>query len=259
MDNTYIEQQIKAINEWERRKPSAVEQGISSLLAPVHSVASRVIPEQIVEAALTKACAIGKTLARKGDIISDGEVESIADLRYKDLELSDEIADSVHNWAIGTAASEGFATGMGGAAAMAADISFLITFAFRTIHRIGMCYGYEVKTDDDERFVLGILSVSSANTINERKAALLALKADIRAGGFVARKVLMSDLIKNLAKQMGINLTKRKMAQLVPLIGAGLGAAMNYSFITDIAWAARRAYQQRWLADNGYRNINVEV
>lgn len=258
MDDTYIEQQIKEINEWENRKPSTIEQGISTLLAPVRGVTA-IIPEQVVEAALTKTCAVGKTLARKGDILSDGEVDSIEELRYKKLALSDKIADSVHNWAIGMAASEGFATGMGGAMAMAADVGILITLAFRTIHRIGMCYGYEVKTDEDEKFVLNILSVSTANNINERKAALLALKANIRAGSVVAQKILMNDLIKNLAKQIGINLTKRKMAQVVPLIGAGLGAAMNYSFITDIAWAARRAYQRKWLEDNGYKNINVET
>lgn len=29
-----------------------------------------------------------------------------------------------------------------------------------------------------------------------------------------------------------------------------MGAALNASFINDIAWAARRSYQRRWLEEN---------
>ena len=57
--------------------------------------------------------------------------------------------------------------------------------------------------------------------------------------------------IKSLAKQLGINITKRKAIQAIPLIGAGVGATMNIAFINDICWAARRSFQERWLIDNG--------
>lgn len=57
--------------------------------------------------------------------------------------------------------------------------------------------------------------------------------------------------LRNLARQLGVNLTKRKMLQAIPAIGAVVGAAVNGSFIDDIAWAARRAYQERWLAERG--------
>ena len=56
--------------------------------------------------------------------------------------------------------------------------------------------------------------------------------------------------IKALAKQLGINLTKRKVAQVIPIVGGGVGAAMNVAFINDVAWAARRMYQERWLMVN---------
>ena len=55
---------------------------------------------------------------------------------------------------------------------------------------------------------------------------------------------------RNLAKQLGINITKRKAAQAIPIIGAGVGAAMNLAFINDVSWAARRAFQEKWLIDN---------
>ena len=56
--------------------------------------------------------------------------------------------------------------------------------------------------------------------------------------------------IKQLAKQLGINLTKRKALQAIPVVGGLVGASMNLSYINDIAWAARRSFQERWLMEN---------
>lgn len=56
--------------------------------------------------------------------------------------------------------------------------------------------------------------------------------------------------VRQAAKLIGVNLTKRKASQSIPFIGGAVGAALNASFINDIAWAARRSYQRRWLEDN---------
>lgn len=57
--------------------------------------------------------------------------------------------------------------------------------------------------------------------------------------------------IKNLARQLGINITKRKALQAIPVLGAAVGATMNIVYITDITEAAIRTYQKRWLEENG--------
>lgn len=56
--------------------------------------------------------------------------------------------------------------------------------------------------------------------------------------------------VKNLGRQLGINITERKILQAIPAIGAVVGAAVNGWFINDVGWAARRAFQERWLIDN---------
>ena len=45
--------------------------------------------------------------------------------------------------------------------------------------------------------------------------------------------------------------------QAIPVVGVGVGAAMNAKYLNDIAWAARRSFQERWLRDNGLL-IDVE-
>ena len=124
-----------------------------------------------------------------------------------------------------------------------------------SIHKIAMCYGYEVKSAEDKEFVLNILSVSGVNDMKEKKEALLALKSDFLQKKII-EEVLMSNLVKKVAKQLGINLTKRKLMQIMPIIGAGIDAAVNASYINDIAWTARRSYQLKWLADNEYIDAN---
>ena len=55
--------------------------------------------------------------------------------------------------------------------------------------------------------------------------------------------------MRALAKQLGINLTKRRVLAAVPIVGAFVGAAVNGDFVKDVGWTARRAYQERWLSE----------
>ena len=255
MYDEYIEKQLVEISKWEQQKPSVVNTGMNKIFSPMSKFTRKVIPEVVVEKAIYHAHDISQKLASKNDILKNAGVNTIEELRHKDLALSDKLASSVHKWAIGFAGSEGFATGLGGTATMVADVGAVIVLAFRTIHKIAMCYGYEVKSAEDKEFVLNILSVSGANDMKEKKEALLALKSDFLQKKII-EEVLMSNLVKKVAKQLGINLTKRKLMQIMPIIGAGIGAAVNASYINDIAWTARRSYQLKWLADNEYIDAN---
>lgn len=62
---------------------------------------------------------------------------------------------------------------------------------------------------------------------------------------------------KALAKQLGVNLSKRKMAQSIPFLGAGIGATINAWYIADVCNAARRAFQERWLLEKGLLTLPV--
>ena len=108
-----------------------------------------------------------------------------------------------------------------------------------------------------------ILLAASANTIEEKIAALTFLrtievsiaKTTWKKMAEVASKSALSKeagiiAIRNLAKQLGINLTKRKALTAIPVIGAAVGGSVNGWFLKEIGWAARRMFQERWLIDN---------
>ncbi|MGD6844671.1 EcsC family protein [Bacillus infantis] len=259
----YEKQQIELINNWKNEKPSVLDQAFGAVLKPVAWAVEKVIPDKAIQGLLDGGNEVGRFLADTKDIIRDGKVTKIEDLKYKDLKLSDDLANEVHNWAIGLATTEGGIAGFFGLPGTVVDVPTIITFSLRTIHKIGLCYGYDCKTEEDKRFVLGILAASGANSVEEKTAAILALKSiqntiTKQTWKKMAEKAAQQPFsreaaiiaVKNLAKQLGINISKRKALQALPVIGLVVGASSNGWFIKDVGWAARRAFQERWLIEN---------
>ncbi len=266
----YEENQFNEIIKWEQKVPSVVSMVLNTALKPVTMLVQAIVPSKAIKGALVASNWLAESITDSKDIIRDGGVGSIKELQHKELELSDKLANEVHNWANGIATVEGGAIGLAGLPGMIADIPALITLSLRTIHKIGLCYGYECKSEADKRFVYGILSAAGANTVEEKSISVATLQAiNVTISKMTWKRMsekAMSNkygleaailTIKALAKQLGINLTKRKAAQAIPFVGAGVGAAMNLAFVNDVAWAARREFQKRWLYNN--KKIEVQV
>jgi len=261
--NNYEKIQVSAINTWKNEGPGVVSEAVGTVTYPVTWLIQKIIPNTAIQGVLDAANWLANEIADTGDIMQKGEVHKICDLKNKGLELSDDIANSVHNWAVGFAVTEGGATGAAGIFGLAVDIPAIITLALRTIHKVGLCYGYECQSEMDKNFALGVLSAAGANSMTEKIDALTTLRAievtvakqtwkamAEKAGSQQLSKEGGVIAIKNLAKQLGINITKRKFMQAIPVIGAGVGASVNGWYLKDVGWAARRAFQERWLIDN---------
>jgi len=261
--NEYEKSQLEEINNWMSAEPNIASKVVGTLMAPMVWAAEKVIPHAAMESALTASNKVAEWMSDTDDIIRDSHVSAIEELRTKDLQLSDALADVVHNWAIGIAAAEGTGTGVVGLPGLVADIPLLITWSLRTINKIGLCYGYKSETEEDRQFVLGVLSAASANTMEEKAASLVflrqievlliqktwkAIAEEAAAKKLGAAALIMA--IKQLAKQLGVNITKRAALKIVPVVGGVVGGAVNASFISDIAWVARRSFQKRWLEEN---------
>lgn len=266
----YEKEQVDAIKKWKKEEPSVVSQTFGFAIEPLAWLVNKVVPEKAVRGALDFSNAMAKWLTDTSDVLRDGGVSSLGELRKKSLKLSDRLADEVHNWAIGVAVVGGAGTGIFGLPGAAADVPAIITLALRTIHKVGVCYGYECSSEIDKKFVLGVMSASGANSISEKVAALTAIRSiEVTLAKVtwkkMAEKAAESQLskeaalltIKSLAKQLGVNITKRKALASIPVIGAAVGGSVNGWYIKEVGWAARRAFQDRWLIENG-KIINVE-
>lgn len=259
----YEREQIRAIEEWKNEKPPAILSAFGIVMFPISLLIQTFVPRKAIRRAISGTSWAAERFADEGDVMRKGGVSEIDALRTKDLKLSDKLANEVHNWAIGIASAEGVGSGFCGIYGLMLDIPFIITFALRTIHKIGLCYGYKNNDEKGKQFVLVLLSAASANTASERADAVKMLRViDIMIAKqtlrTVAEKVVEQQLaketvilsMKNLGRQLGINITERKVLQAIPAIGAVVGASVNGWFINDVGWAARRAFQERWLIDS---------
>lgn len=260
----YEEIQVAAIKAWKNKKPGVVSRGVDFVTYPAIWLIQKTIPCTAIQRILDAANLLAIEITDVGGILDEGGVCKICDLKNKNLELSDKIANRIHNWAIGLSATEGGVTGTAGILGLAADIPAVITLALHTIHKVGLCYGYECRSEMDKNFALAILSASGANSVSEKIGAMTALSSikvtiakqtwkKVVSGTTSARQLSKEGgmiAAKTLAKQLSVNITKRKALQAIPVFGAGIGASVNGWYIKDVGWAARRVFQERWLIDN---------
>jgi hypothetical protein len=258
----YEREQLEAVRAWKAEPPSITSRALVKLLSPAVYLVDRMIPIEAIEAVLESARKAGLKLADVDAVLRAGGVREIGELRTLELQKCDQLARSVQRWAVGLAAGEGAATGAAGLIGIAVDIPTALTLAFRTIYKIGLCYGY-TPGDSDTEFVHGVLGASGANTMQEKLAALACLQA-IRATLHQQTWRMMANraaehafsregailAVRALARQLGVNLTKRKALQAIPVMGALVGGSVNAWYVRDVATSARRAYQERWLLEN---------
>ncbi len=62
-------------------------------------------------------------------------------------------------------------------------------------------------------------------------------------------KHLLVRIIKQVCEALGVRLSKRMLAKIVPVVGGVVGAGVNWAFLADLAEAARNVYGKRFLYD----------
>jgi len=264
MRGAYEQQQLDGIEAWEAQPPSTMARTMGFIAAPLAWAAQKMIPEDIMEKAIDAALKAAAAVSGSDDLLVEArklgfDAASVRDLAKAPLHVSDGLAENVITWAKGLAAAEGAVTGMTGLPGLTADIPALLVLTIRTIRRLGACYGFDGAEEAERSFILQALRAGAANSAEDKKSAI-AGAAEIRTvldapedavstreqGSILGREAFAA-AIRNVAKQLCINLTRRKAVQVIPVVGGGVGAAMNVMFVSDVAEAAFRLYQKRRL------------
>jgi len=262
--NLYEQEAWAEIARWEVR-PASNWDGIWSTAAAARDVAMDQVPDVLMTAMMD---ALGGGLKMAQDAAAFAvrrqatvdavravghEVDSVRDLRGVPLEVLDRIsAQSLTHGKI-AAGLEGAGMGWGGLMFVAADIPALITLNLRFIGQIGATYGFECDTEQEKQFVLNLLGYSAADQ-GARVAFAhhlnqIALAEARRMPWRFMDQFAMVQVVKKVAEAMGIRLTHAKLAQLVPVLGAAVGAGVNYSFTHDNLVAARMMYRKRHMME----------
>lgn len=263
----YEARETGAIKRWRRQNASLVSRVVGKTMGPIGWMFRKIIPAGAIEGALHGGMWLAEQWADKDGVLRDLHAESFEELAGYDLERLDRAADNVHNWAIAYGGGVGLANGTAGFIAIPLGVPALMNVAMRTIRKIGLCYGYDGLTEEEKLFIFNVMILAGAGGPAEKTAALLALRElqvliaketfkamAAKAAGDSLGKVSKEAFViavREFGKRIGIQMTRNRLLMAVPVVGGGVGLLVDGNYIRNIGWAARRAYQERWLRDRG--------
>lgn len=255
----YERGQLAQLREWQQQQPDLGTRVLAKPSAGAAKLMQNVIPVSALRSALKGFERAAQKLGGPRAILRRGGVTTLAELREQPLQACDRLAKFEQRTAMGFAGASGAALGIAGAAGLLVDVPALITQALRVIYRIGLCYGEDLLAEPNKGLSIGVFALVSANTTEEKQTALKALtvQGDLLDAAWrdgverAAERELAKEAavfsLQALASRIGVQLSKRKAAGSIPVLGAAVGGAVNAWYMRDVAQAARHVFQERWL------------
>ncbi len=210
---------------------------------------------------------IVSTFAREGVA-----VESYDDIRKLDLKVCDQTVPRHKERYVLLAASQGVATSLAitGAAvsstvsggttlgvavgAVVVDVTAVLTGMGRIVALVAAHYGYDVQEPEEQVFASGVLAYSTAGNAAEKAAALAALSRltrDMRRSATLRQLEphQLDTVIEQVVTSLGLKLTQKKLAQVVPIAGTVINGSLNAQIAHRAFESAQRAYRLRFLTE----------
>jgi len=138
--------------------------------------------------------------------------------------------------------------------ALAADVAGTLAGLGRIVAVTAAQYGYDVREPEEEIYALGVLSYSMAASGTNKVAALTSLSRltqEMMRGPVWAqlRKHQLVRIIDRIYATLGLQLTRKKLAQAVPIAGAIINGGLNAELVDRTFRRASQAYRLRFLAE----------
>jgi hypothetical protein len=144
-----------------------------------------------------------------------------------------------------TAAVEGGITGAGGLLLGLADFPILLGIKIKLLFDIASLYGFDLANYKERVYLLHIFELAFSSDAHRKKIYMEMADWEKRS------KELPEDINqfdwRNFQQEYRDYIDLAKMAQLVPVIGAPVGAIVNYRLIKKLGATAMNAYRMRLL------------
>lgn len=152
---------------------------------------------------------------------------------------------------MGVASAPGFGTVM---TAMATDAAFTLSCASRAVAHTALYYGYDPEAPEEQVYMLAVINLASsvtsgAKVVGYRELSVLTQLLARRAPWAKLLEQALPRIAQQFALRFGVRLTQRKLGQLVPVVGIGLGFGMNYKLLDDVVEEAYWIYRERFILD----------
>jgi hypothetical protein len=260
--------QVARIQYWRARRLGRLARLTGWATAPIVLALRVIIPHAAVEATLHGNIVVARGWARERATLRSLGAASFAELTGIELLQADRAVRKVQSRATWMAAGIGMVSGVFGIFALPVGMAATLNLALRTIHRVGLCYGYTAPTEAEHLFVYYTLSLAG-NRAPEDKAVSLEAMRELQAKIALATPaatetptageavdhtvrqhafgIAHHDFSREITKQLVIV----RLLTAIPGIGAVMGLIVDTSYMRSVGRAARHSYQLRWLRERG--------
>lgn len=231
--NTTAENEMRT---WQQ-KMSSKPRFFSRVSKKVQNRVNRIIPEKVHEVI---TAAIKETV--KGMMTGAGLItpQPLIDVSLEEREKK--VRDRI-NFYKNTAAAEGAITGAGGILLGLADFPIWLSIKMKLLLEIAALYGYDVKDTKERMFILTIFQLSFSSQQHRNK---IYGKVDEWTGrGELPEELNQLDW-RSFQQEYRDYIDIAKLLQLVPGIGAVVGAYVNHRLTDKLGTTAMNAYRMRY-------------
>ena len=234
------EYELNAIREltiWQRvmvNKPSYLNRLAKKLQVKINSY----IPEK-VHGAITVAIKQMFRVVLFGSKITTADARAEGSLEIREAIVLEKIKFYKH-----TAAAEGGITGAGGILLGLADFPLLLGIKIKLLFEIASVYGFDLNDYRERVYLLFIFQLAFSSHEN-RKDVYLKMEDWSTFSRQLPDDIHQFDW-RTFQQEYRDYIDLAKMAQLIPVIGAPVGAVVNYRLITKLGKTAMNAYRMRW-------------
>ncbi|CAO1649204.1 EcsC family protein [Salinibacterium sp. NYA9b] len=138
--------------------------------------------------------------------------------------------------------------------AIAGDVGVSLALLGRAIAEVAVHYGFDPNEPSEEAFLMGVLTYSTATSLEGKATALTALA---RLSQQMMRKATWKELekdvlvkfIQTVFTKIGVKLTHKRLAQIVPVLGGVISAGLSYDMLSRALGDATRIYRVRYLSE----------
>lgn len=269
----YEKKALVEIENWKNPKKSWYSNALSLVNKPIE-VAGEVIMKTPVVSDIIKKSVEGilgiandvaqwsvDSSAIFSEFRGDGhDINALNDINHLDLEHIDLTVGWLAAKYKSLLFAEGAVTGATGAVGLIADVPALMIGCLRAVGEYATYYGFDINNQRERIFALGILQQASSPTDASKAAAIAELSkisADIakRATWKNLEKSTFVKIVQKIAEELGVRLTKAKLAQVVPVFGSFVGGGFNAYYVSNVCEAAHYLYRERFLTEKQQRRI----
>ena len=212
---------------------------ISRLTHKVQGKINSWIPEKV-----HKAITVAIENMVKGVLTGSGWIVPKADHSLS-LQEREEKARTRIKWYRNTASAEGAVTGAGGILLGFVDFPVFLTIKMKMLFDIAAVYGFSAKEFHERLFLLYVFQLSFSSQKRRNELIGIIENWDSYRASLPANSDEFDWKTFQLEYRDYIDLAK--LAQLIPIIGAGVGAIANYRLTAHLGEYAMNAYRLRIL------------